>query len=499
MALSPRIRTLRATVDLSGGAGTIREFPVAGINGSTPLYRAVNLRISWVSGTTASVPGTTWDLRTASGGLGVRLANGNIAVNNVGSNIASFAVSQAQSGAPPGGTGWLQSSPSLFFRITAAPAISLVVVIEIDVIDYGQAAAPVVSDNAIAGINNANTLAVQVTRAIIVGNFLYLLAPGLVTREGATKNNVAIYDLTTGLATAFNFTVAGGAVNDIAVDSSNGDVYLVGTFTSVNGTGRNLAACVDSTGTLKAWNPNVSGNRIGAGSTQVNRIIKVGTTLYFAGNFTTIGGGSTRNMAAAVDTGGSLTAWNPNLNGSALGGTAIGGLQEYAGTILIGGNITSVGGTARNCLAETDASSGLLLSWLPAVGTSLGGTVITDITTDGTDIWVAGTLTTAPARPGLAKFDSFGAVIAAFAPSGMSNPNPPSAAVVVNGYVVFSTTNNPSPPSRVLDKVTGANTGASLYQPGLRSGAIAVSQTLGLLFMGNLASASQLSLLRYQP
>ena len=68
------------------------------------------------------------------------------------------------------------------------------------------------------------------------------------------------------------------------------------------------------------FNPNVGG--------VVNALALSGTTLYAAGSFTTVNGGTTRNRVAAFSTtDGTVTSFNPNLNNTvntiALDGTTV--------------------------------------------------------------------------------------------------------------------------------------------------------------------------------
>lgn len=132
---------------------------------------------------------------------------------------------------------------------------------------------------------------------------------------------------------------------------SGDTLYIGGFFTTVNGIARSrLAALSLSTGALLSWNPTVSS----PGSVLSMKLASSGT-LYVGGQFTAING-TTRNRAAAFDSSGNLTAWNPNLNGGVLA------IETTSYGVYIGGTFTTVGGTARQRFAATDASSGALLT-----------------------------------------------------------------------------------------------------------------------------------------
>jgi hypothetical protein len=87
-----------------------------------------------------------------------------------------------------------------------------------------------------------------------------------------------------------------------------------------------------------------------------------GNTIYIGGHFTHATGLDgrvvTRNRVAAVDAAsGALLPWNPNAN------HPVYALAVAGGTVYLGGDFSSVAGTARGRLAAVDASSGAVLAW----------------------------------------------------------------------------------------------------------------------------------------
>jgi len=110
----------------------------------------------------------------------------------------------------------------------------------------------------------------------IAGTFATIGASSVVDIIPAeTRNRIA--RLTTGTNATLdawnpNAGGSGTEMRAIAHDTANGFVYLVGTFTTIGGTGRNRIARVSdgATATLDGWNPDVS---IASGTAAVRRIL----------------------------------------------------------------------------------------------------------------------------------------------------------------------------------------------------------------------------------
>ena len=77
--------------------------------------------------------------------------------------------------------------------------------------------------------------------------------------------------------------------------------------------------------------------------------------MYLGGFFDTVGG-VTRNRAAAVNTDGTLTAWNPNTNAT------VNAIAVSGGTVYLGGKFTTVGGEIRSGLAAVNNTTGAIVS-----------------------------------------------------------------------------------------------------------------------------------------
>ena len=87
---------------------------------------------------------------------------------------------------------------------------------------------------------------------------------------------------------------------------SDGNLYIVGTFTSVGSDTRNRIAAIDpSSGLATSWNPNANNT--------VNNINIVDDVIYAVGYFTSIAGTS-KSRAAAINRDGTLTSWDITSN-----------------------------------------------------------------------------------------------------------------------------------------------------------------------------------------
>ena len=147
-----------------------------------------------------------------------------------------------------------------------------------------------------------------------------------------------------------SFPKVNGSVRASAADGAGG-FYIGGSFTTVDGTARNNAAHINADGSLSAWNPDLDGS--------VNALAVSGSTVYLGGGFTTVGG-TARNHAAAVGTDGTLTAWNPETNYDVYA------LAVSGSTVYLGGDFSTVGGTARNYAAAVGIN-GTLSNWDPSL------------------------------------------------------------------------------------------------------------------------------------
>lgn len=114
-----------------------------------------------------------------------------------------------------------------------------------------------------------------------------------------------------------------------------------------------LAAFDLATGSVKSWNPRMSGLGVQA-------MAAGNGSIYVGGYFDQIGG-QPRYCLAALDTlEGNATEWNPDVDGPVFA------LRTVADSLYIGGAFTRCSGQARSRVCVIETSSGTLLSWAPS-------------------------------------------------------------------------------------------------------------------------------------
>jgi hypothetical protein len=228
------------------------------------------------------------------------------------------------------------------------------------------ATAAIARISVVPGPNNSVT---QITEPDSEGN--RYLAGTFTAFDSWGTGGGAVVDNQTGTANT-SFPKVTGEVLASAPDGSGG-FYIGGTFTAVGDVPRNNLAHISSDGTLTNWDPNVNG--------VVARIAVSGSTVYLGGIFTTVGG-TIRNNVAAVSTDGTLTNWDPNVNG------VVGAIAVSGSTVYLGGAFTAIGGTTRNNVAAV-STDGTLTNWDPNVNG-----VVARIAVSGSTVYLGGDFNT---------------------------------------------------------------------------------------------------------
>ncbi len=178
--------------------------------------------------------------------------------------------------------------------------------------------------------------------------------------------------------------VTGTEVRSVLPDG-NGGWYVGGNFTTVGGATHGNIAHIKSDKTVdNSWNPTTNdGNGATDDTVRAMALSANGQTLYIAGSFTTVNG-QARGRLAAIGTGGggTLTAWNPNADGT------VHSLGLGANSIFAGGAFTSLNSQPSGPIAELALTgAGLRTSWNPEV---TAGTVFT-VEVGPTRIYAGGT------------------------------------------------------------------------------------------------------------
>ncbi len=271
------------------------------------------------------------------------------------------------------------------------------------------------------------------------GTILYAGGNFTSVNGGTTRNHLAAFTTSNGTVVAgFNPNINGG-INDMVLTTDDTILYVAGSFDQVNGatTRNNAAAFTTSNGTVVAgFNPNLSSD--------ARSIALSGSTLYYGGSFNSVNGGTSRNQLAAFGTNGTVTSWNANIvqdqsiygsDNSAIRDILVSGSLVYVAgefnkvntsterrglaalatsdatasswnpspdavidslalsgtTLLVGGPLTMVGGSARTSLAQIDLDDYSVTSWNPLVwDASSALPIVTDLAYTDTTVYVVG-------------------------------------------------------------------------------------------------------------
>jgi hypothetical protein len=246
------------------------------------------------------------------------------------------------------------------------------------------------------GTNSGVVLAAIGTRLYVGGQFSVY--------DGTSRNGLAAIDSASGaLDATFNPGVGTGPginnpINAMAISGSR--LYIGGSFTSFNGTGRAYLTAVDTTtGAIDTtFNTPAGPNGL------VSAIVVSGTKIYVAGQFTTYGGVARKNLAAADAATNALdTTFVPPGVGldSYVNALAVSGSRLY-----VGGAFTTYNAVAANHLMAVDTTTAALdATFATATGANAN---VWCLLVNGTKLYVGGGFTTynGTARTGLAAVDT---------------------------------------------------------------------------------------------
>ena len=217
-----------------------------------------------------------------------------------------------------------------------------------------------------------------------------------------------------------------GPVNAVAVES-NGAVVFGGTFTALQANGaieatvRNRLARVDFSGAPDStFNPDANGS-VEVIALRADGSVIVGGALstvrptgvmLLGGNFATIGGVASRNLALINDDGTVSTAFQPNPNGAV---SAL--LSLPSGSTLVAGNFTTIAGANRNRLARFNSDGSLDTGYSPNFAGTVNALIVQ---ADNRALVIAGgsfVTVNGAARANLARLLPDGSTDATFAPN----------------------------------------------------------------------------------
>ena len=227
-------------------------------------------------------------------------------------------------------------------------------------------------------------------------------------RSNSTGTCLTNYDSTDCLE-SFTAPITGGyGVFDLVVDSGN--LYAGGSYSATQSgvTVSSLAKFDATTGSMDtSWNPAITGNTttgISTGSNPGGPLVYTmeisGSSIYFGGKFTSVGGQSRSRLAAVSLTNASPTSWAPiaasggvyNSNNNLELQDSVSSLDISGGTVYLSGGFFSINGIARNRVGAVDATTGALTAWDPHAcdGSNGVATHVRTVTSLGSKVFVGG-------------------------------------------------------------------------------------------------------------
>ena len=254
-----------------------------------------------------------------------------------------------------------------------------------------------------------------VTSLVVQPNDQMILVGGTFTKVGGwTRNGIARLQTTGDNDASFDPNV-NGQVATIALQK-DGSILVAGSFISVGRVTRNQLARIHSDGSLDLNfdpDPNDQVNAVVAlddGTIMIGGFftgLRTGGTLLVGGNFASISGVATHNLARLKDDGGVDGTFLPNPDGvvNAL-------ILQPDKKFVVGGDFTHLAGVAHNRLARFNADGSLD----PAFNaSSLGAITALALQTDGKILAAALPSSGVTAQTNLARFNVDGSLDATFA------------------------------------------------------------------------------------
>ena len=190
---------------------------------------------------------------------------------------------------------------------------------------------------------------------VVVGNTVYAVGDFSAARPAGaaagtnefTRYNAMAYDIRTGVMTSWAPNV-NARIRGISASPDGSRIYIVGSFTQVNGQTRSrIAAFNTSDGSLNtAFRPVVNGDTFGV--TATNDVV------YIGGWFSAVSNTPRTRLAALRASDGALTGWTPTASGTvyALGLT---GAQDR---VVVAGSFAQLNGQDATSIGSLDATTG---------------------------------------------------------------------------------------------------------------------------------------------
>jgi uncharacterized delta-60 repeat protein len=273
-----------------------------------------------------------------------------------------------------------------------------------------------------------------------------LVAGAFVAVNGVSRTNVARLNTDGTLDTSFD--PGGGGykpINCVALQN-DGKVLIGGGFTNVGGTNLNCIARLNADGSLDSvFSPGLaSAGSFGTGPSITSLALQADGNILIVGQFSSTNGTS-MNIARLLPGGNFDTAFIP---GSGIGSPSPLAFIETVALqpdqrILVGGAFTSFNGTNRACIARLNTDGSLDASFDPGSGPKsdiVGNPAVSSLVVDGNgEVLIAGDFTSmsGTSRYGFARLNTDGALDLGFVPATSGNDVVSCIALQTDGNILI--------------------------------------------------------------
>jgi PKD repeat protein len=226
---------------------------------------------------------------------------------------------------------------------------------------------------------------------VVVGGTVYVAGQFTTARPAGAaagtstvaRSNLLAYDLATGTLIDSWKPVLNGPAYVITASLDGTRLYVGGDFTYVNGSPQNRIVVLDRASGLR-----VSGFTVGANAA-VRAITSTPSTIYFGGNFNTVGGVTHYRLAAMSATTGGLLSWKASAQSAQVQALL---LSPDNSRLIVGGRFTTLNNVAALGSGAVSTSTGEVLPWAAnAVIKDWGYAAgIMSLVTDGTLVYGSG-------------------------------------------------------------------------------------------------------------
>jgi len=212
--------------------------------------------------------------------------------------------------------------------------------------------------------------AVSVKALALNANVLYVGGAFTVVSNLPRRFVAAIDAGTAAPVTSFNAKLGGGSAGVNALALAGSSLYVAGDFTTVDGRScSRLTSVSATTGLTNTWIPTPSPNQ------QVSALAATPDALFVGGSFTKISGITLKNFAAYDLGNNSLLAIDASLPTTADGVRTIGATSA---TLYVGGSFGSIGGENRQNLAALTSARAAAYDWNPSPNVAPTVIAVTD-------------------------------------------------------------------------------------------------------------------------